>query len=100
MRIFARIDHAAGAREIGTIMPPTIVLLYGHPKGGTPVMLATPQVALDLPLRVLVQEGTDGRAIVSFHPVGPMLLRAGVPDDLAARLEPAQRLLIDALQAI
>ena len=40
LRVFARIDHARGAREAGLEMPPTMVLLYGHPKGGTPVMLA------------------------------------------------------------
>jgi uncharacterized protein (DUF302 family) len=96
--IFARIDHAAGAREAGMAMPPTVVLIYGHPKGGTPIMLAAPQTALDLPLRVLVREDADGRALVSFHPVAPMLQRAGAPDALATRLEPAQRVLVEAIQ--
>jgi uncharacterized protein (DUF302 family) len=101
MTVFARIDHAAGAREVGMEMPPTVVLLYGHPRGGTPIMQAAPQAALDLPLRVLVREDAaagGGRVLVSFHPVAPMLRQAGVPDALAARLEPAQRLLIDAIQ--
>ena len=97
MTIFARIDHAAGAREAGLSMPPTIVLLYGNPKGGTPMMLASPRVALDLPLRVLVRE-ENGRALVSFHPAAEMLTRAGVPADLAARLEPAQRVIESVLK--
>ena len=61
MRIFARIDHAAGAREVGLAMPPATLLIYGHPKGGTPIMLAAPRAALELPLRVLVREDADGR---------------------------------------
>jgi uncharacterized protein (DUF302 family) len=97
MTIFAKIDHAAGARDAGLAMPPTVVMLYGNPKGGTPIMLAAPQSALDLPLRVLVRE-EKGRVLVSFHPVAEMLKTAGVPDDLAARLEPAQRVVVEALK--
>jgi uncharacterized protein (DUF302 family) len=99
MSVFARIDHAAGAKEVGMTMPPTVVLLYGNPKGGTPIMLASPVAALDLPLRVLVREDSQGHALVSFHPIAAVLRRAGVPDDLATRLEPAQRVLIDAIKA-
>jgi uncharacterized protein (DUF302 family) len=99
MNVFARVDHAAGAREVGMEMPPTVVLLYGNPKGGTPIMLASPLAALDLPLRVLVREDNEGHALVSFHPIAAALRRAGVPDDLATRLEPAQRVLIDAIKA-
>jgi uncharacterized protein (DUF302 family) len=97
MLIFARIDHAAAARDLGMIMPPTTVLLYGHPKGGTPIMLAAPRAALDLPLRVLVREDQDGRVLISFYPVAPMLRRAGTPDALATRLEPAQHILVAAV---
>ncbi len=95
MTVFARIDHAAGARDAGMTMPPATVLIYGHARGGTPIMLAAPQAALDLPLRVLVREREDGRTVIAFHPVVAMLRRAGVPEALAARLEPAQRLLIE-----
>ena len=97
LTVFARIDHAAGARGAGLAMPPTTVLLYGNPKGGTPLMLAAPLAALDLPLRVLVREAEDGRTLVSFHPAAPMLRQAGVPDTLANRLDPAQRLLLNAI---
>jgi uncharacterized protein (DUF302 family) len=98
MTVFARIDHAAGAREIGTQMPPTVVLVYGSPRGGTPIMLAAPQAALDLPLRVLAREEPNGRAVISFYPVAPILRQAGVADALATRLEPAQRVLIEAIR--
>jgi uncharacterized protein (DUF302 family) len=99
MTVFARIDHAAGAKAAGLALPPTLVLLYGSPKGGTPIMQAMSHAALDLPLRALVREEMDGRVLVSFHPVTAMLCEAGVPKELAARLEPAQRLLLDAIMA-
>jgi uncharacterized protein (DUF302 family) len=95
--LFARIDHAAGAHDAGLSMPPATLLIYGHAKGGTPITLASPHAALDLPLRVLVREREDGHAVIAFHPVVPMLRRAGVPDELSARLEPAQRLLLEAV---
>ncbi len=98
MTVFARIDHAAGAQAVGMTMPPTIVLMYGNPRGGTPIMLAAPRAALDLPLRVLVREDADGRAIVSFYPIAPVLEASVVPRTLANRLEPAQRVLMDALR--
>jgi uncharacterized protein (DUF302 family) len=98
MRIFARIDHAAGAREVGLAMPPTVLLIYGHPKGGTPIMLAAPQAALELPLRVLTREDADGSTRISFHPIAPLLREAGVPEELATRLAPAQHVLLEALK--
>jgi uncharacterized protein (DUF302 family) len=98
MTIFARVDHAAGARSVGLAMPATIVLLYGNPKGGTPLMLAAPQAALDLPLHVLVREGENGKTVVAFHPATPLMKRAGVPDALASKLDPAQSILAEALK--
>ncbi len=98
MTVFARIDHAANARGVGATMPPATVLIYGNAKGGTPIMVATPQAALDLPLRALVQERAEGRVVVAFHPVAELLRRAGVPQEAAARLEPAQRILVQAIE--
>lgn len=60
-------------------------------------MLAAPQAALDLPLRVLVREEADGRVLIAFHPVALMLQQDGVPETLATRLEPAQRVLTEAI---
>ncbi len=96
--LFHRFDHQAGAQEAGLAMPPTTVLFYGHPKGGTPIMLAAASAALDLPLRVLVREREDGRTVIAFHPIGAVLRRAGVPEALAGRLDPAQRILLDAVR--
>ena len=95
LTIFTRIDHAGAAYDVGLPMPPTLVLIYGNPRGGTPIMLAAPRAALDLPLRVLVREDGDGRVLVGFHPIAEVLRNAGVADDLATRLAPAQALLIE-----
>lgn len=99
MQLFATIDHADNARKVGLHMPPTVVLIYGKAEGGTPIMLAAPQSALDLPLHVLVREDADGRVIVSFRPVAATLEAAGVPAELAHKLEPAQQLLLKAIEA-
>jgi uncharacterized protein (DUF302 family) len=99
MTIFARIDHAAGAREVGMAMPPAVVLIYGNPRGGTPVMLAAPHAALDLPLRVLVREDLDGRVLIGYHPAASMFENAGVPDELVMRLEAAQTAIVQGLRA-
>ncbi len=97
LTIFARIDHAENARMVGMSMPPATVLVYGSPEGGTPVMLAAPLAALDLPLRVLVRERGDGTTAIAFYPVAAMLGRTGVPESAAARLEPAQQMLLAAV---
>lgn len=99
LTIFARIDHAGAARDVGLSMPPTLVLIYGNPRGGTPIMLAAPPAALDLPMRVLIRESDDGRVRVGFHPIVEVLRNAGVPDDVAARLAPAQALLVDGVMS-
>ena len=97
LTLFDRIDHAAGALQAGLEMPPSTVLTYGHPKGGTPLMLAAPLAALDLPLRVLVRVRDDGRTAIAFHPIRAVLRRAGVPETLAGGLDPAQQLLVRAV---
>jgi uncharacterized protein (DUF302 family) len=97
MQLFAVIDHAANARAAGLEMPPSTVLIYGKAEGGTMIMLASPASALDLPLRVLVRQDADGRTIMAFHPVAPMLETYGIPASVAARLKPAQDLLCKAI---
>jgi uncharacterized protein (DUF302 family) len=99
MRIFAEIDHAGGAAEAGFQMDPSMVLIYGSPAGGTPAMLAVPIAALDLPLRVLIRQRSDGAVAIAFHPAEAMLRDDGVPADIAARLSQAQVLLINAISS-
>ena len=70
----ARVDHAAGAKSAGLDMKPAEVLIFGNPKLGTPLMLANPQAAIDLPMRVLAWEDKDGKVWVGY--VKPDVLKA------------------------
>ena len=99
MNIFAKIDHAAGAIEVGMQLPPTVVLIYGHARGGTPVMQAAPETALDLPLRVLVREVNGGDTVIAFHPIRATLAGRAIPTELVDRLAKAQQLLVTAVQS-
>ncbi|MBV8750012.1 MAG: DUF302 domain-containing protein [Candidatus Eremiobacteraeota bacterium] len=65
--VFARIDHAAGAAEVGLSMPPTQVLIFGNAVVGTPLMQAAPTIAIDLPLRFLVWEDEAGTTRVAWN---------------------------------
>jgi uncharacterized protein (DUF302 family) len=69
LTVFSRLDHAAGARNAGLEMPPSVVFTYGHARGSTAIMRAVPGAGLDLPLRTLVRESADGAVLVSFHPI-------------------------------
>ncbi|RMD86905.1 MAG: DUF302 domain-containing protein [Alphaproteobacteria bacterium] len=66
-RIFARIDHAAGAASVGRSLRPTALLIFGNPKGGAPLMEAAQTMAIDLPLKALVYEDADGRVWIAFN---------------------------------
>src|SRR3954453_8297857 len=63
LTLFARIDHARGAREAGLDLPDEEVVLFGNPKAGTPLMQSDPRVGLELPLRILIWKGADGVAL-------------------------------------
>jgi uncharacterized protein (DUF302 family) len=66
-RIFARIDHAAGAAETGLLLRPTMVLIFGNPKGGTPVMQSSQTAGIDLPLKALVWQDAAGDTWLSYN---------------------------------
>lgn len=97
MTVFARIDHAAGAKAVGLSMLPATVLIYGQARGGTPLMQADPAAALDLPLRALVREDAGGQTLLAFHPVQRMLASYRIPGELLAGLARAQQLLVNAI---
>lgn len=98
MTIFAEIDHSAAARDVGLELPFTVVVIYGNPKGGTPVMQAFPNAALDLPLRVLVRQTSPTTTVVALHPIADALEAAGAPVNVAERLAAAQAGLLDRLR--
>jgi uncharacterized protein (DUF302 family) len=80
--IFALVDHSGEAEKAGLKMPPTKLLIFGSPKAGTPVMLAAPIIAIDLPLKTLVWEDASGKVWVSYNSPQYLKVRHGVPDDL------------------
>ena len=90
--IFARIDHAAGAAEVGETLRPTELLIFGNPKAGTPVMVAAPSIALDLPLKILVWEDAEGKVWCSYNEPEYLQARHHVPQDLVANISVAELL--------
>ncbi|MGO9436639.1 MAG: DUF302 domain-containing protein [Terracidiphilus sp.] len=80
--LFALVDHSGEAEKAGMKMPPTKLLIFGSPKAGTPVMLAAPSIAIDLPLKILVWEDTSGKVWVSYNSSQYLKERHNVPDDL------------------
>jgi uncharacterized protein (DUF302 family) len=80
--LFAQIDHSAEAAKIGMSMPPTNLLIFGNPKSGTPLMLAAPSVAIDLPLKILVSEDAQGKVWLSYNSPEYLLARHGFPPQL------------------
>jgi uncharacterized protein (DUF302 family) len=96
--VFALIDHSGEAEKAGLKMPPTKLLIFGNPKGGTPVMLAAPTIAIDLPLKVLVWEDAAGKAWISFNDPAYLQKRHNVPGDLVKNISVVEGL-VDQLLA-
>jgi uncharacterized protein (DUF302 family) len=80
--LFALVDHSGEAEKVGLTMRPTKLLIFGSPKAGTPVMLAAPSIAIDLPLKILVWEDGDGKVWVSYNAAEFLRERHNVPQDL------------------
>lgn len=80
--LFALVDHSGEAEKIGLTMPPTKLLIFGSPKAGTPLMLAAPSIAIDLPLKILVSQDTAGKVWVSWNSPAYLQQRHGIPDQL------------------
>ena len=79
--LFALVDHSGEAARAGMDMPPTKLLIFGDPKAGTPLMLAAPSIALDLPLKILVWEAADERVWLSYNDPAWLKERHALPDD-------------------
>jgi len=87
MAVFARIDHAAGAASIGTLLRPTQVLIFGNPKGGTPLMESTQTIGIDLPLRALVWQDASGKTWLSYNDPAWLAKRHALDRHLAASVD-------------
>jgi len=86
LQVFAVVDHSGEAEKVGLKMRPTKVLIFGSPKAGTPLMVAAPTLAIDLPLKALVAEDAAGKVSVTYNDPEYLRERHGVPADLIKNL--------------
>jgi uncharacterized protein (DUF302 family) len=96
LTVFARIDHAAGAAEVGLALRPTELLIFGNAKGGTPLMQAAQTIGIDLPLKALVWQDSAGNTWLSYNDPSWLAERHG----LGAEVETTVRALTAALNAL
>ena len=82
IKLFAVIDHSGEAERAGLHMRPTKLLIFGNPKAGTPLMLASPTTAIDLPLKILVWEDNGGQVQISYNSSAYLQKRHGLPEEL------------------
>jgi len=90
--LFAVIDHSGEAAKVGMKMPNTKLVIFGNPRGGTPLMLADPSIAIDLPLKILIAEDTQGRVWVSYNSAEYLKARYHLPQDLIQNISVVETL--------
>ncbi|HEY4330191.1 MAG TPA: DUF302 domain-containing protein [Phycisphaerae bacterium] len=84
--LFALVDHSGEAEKIGMKMPPTKLLIFGSPMAGTPLMLAAPSLAIDLPLKLLVSQDADGKVWISYNSPDYLRDRHHIPPELMSNI--------------
>jgi uncharacterized protein (DUF302 family) len=94
--LFALIDHSGEAEKVGMKMPPTTLLIFGSPRAGTPLMLAAPSVAIDLPLKILVWEDSGGKVWISYNSPTYLQERHGIPQELLQNIAVVETLAVQA----
>jgi uncharacterized protein (DUF302 family) len=90
--LFALVDHSGEAEKVGLKMPSTKLLIFGNPKAGTPVMLAAPHSAIDLPLKILVREDDGGKVYISYNAPEFLRERHNIPAELIGNLAAVEAL--------
>jgi len=98
MTVFATIDHSGEAAKVGMEMRPTKLLMFGNPRGGTPPMLASPTLAIDLPLKALVWEDRDGKVWITHNSAEYLQRRHGFPRDFLQNFAGAATLIVKAVE--
>lgn len=92
--IFAIVDHSGEAEKVGLKMRPTKLVIFGSPKAGTPLMLAAPSTAIDLPLKILISEDPDGNVWVSYNSWTYLQKRHGLPQELLQNIAVVETLAV------
>ncbi len=98
LTIFARIDFSGDAQKVGLTMRPTQLLIFGNPKAGTPLMIVSPSIAIDLPLKALAWEEADGKVWLSYNKPEYLKERHGVPADLLKNISAIGALVEEAVR--
>lgn len=98
LQVFAVIDHSGEAEKVGLTMRLTKVVIFGSPLGGTPLMVAAPTLAIDLPLKALVAEDENGKVWVTYNSPDYLQQRHGVPEDLIKNIAGAGALIAKAVE--
>ena len=98
LAIFARIDHSGEAEKAGLKMRPTQLLIFGSPKQGTPLMVASPTLAIDLPLKALAWEDASGKVWLSYNTPEYLKQRHNIPNELLKNINGVGALLQKALE--
>ncbi len=96
--LFALVDHSGEAEKVGMKMRPTKLLIFGNPKGGTPVMQAAPSVTIDLPLKVLIAEDAQGKVWLSYNSSTFLQQRHSIPQELLPNLAVVEALVAKAAE--
>jgi uncharacterized protein (DUF302 family) len=94
VKLFALVDHSGEAEKAG--MHPTKLAIFGNPKAGTPLMIASPSVALDLPMKILIWADADGKVWISYNSPAYLQARHGLPTELAQNIAVVEALAIEA----
>jgi uncharacterized protein (DUF302 family) len=98
VQVFALIDHSGEAEKVGMKMRLTKLVIFGNPKGGTPLMVAAPTLAIDLPLKVLVWEDEKAKVWVAYNSPEYLQQRHGVPEDLIKNIAVAGAMVAKAVE--
>ena len=98
VKLFALVDHSGEAENVGMKMRPTKLLIFGNPKAGTPLMIASPSIAIDLPLKILVWEDADGKVWISYNAPTYLQARHRLPQELVQNIAVVEALAMNAAQ--
>jgi uncharacterized protein (DUF302 family)/uncharacterized membrane protein YidH (DUF202 family) len=96
--LFALVDHSGEAEKVGLKMRATKLVIFGSPKAGTPLMLAAPTIAIDLPLKILISEDAQGKVWISYNAPAYLLQRHNIPQDLLQNIAVVETLVAKAAE--
>ena len=96
--LFVLMDHSGEAEKVGMKMKPTKLLIFGNPRAGTPLMLAAPSIAIDLPLKILIWEDNQDQVWISYNTPEFLQKRHGLPPDLVQNIAVVENLAAGAAQ--